>query len=151
MTPRRLDPDTVEARLALLRAAMDDLRALGEVTAERLHTDRPALRVVERCLTHLVDLAVEVNAHVAGARLGEVPRDLAESFDLAAQAGLVPVDLANSLRLSAGMRNVIVHSYAALDLEIVAAAVPLALDDYGRYVRSVASFLLALQEVEGEA
>jgi uncharacterized protein YutE (UPF0331/DUF86 family) len=42
---------------------------------------------------------------------------------------------------SVGMRNVLVHNYLDVDQELVAAAVPLAVEQYGEYVRQVANFL----------
>lgn len=143
MTPRRLDPFTVAARLELMREAIEDLEAIGQVDAARLHEERLTRRVVERCLEHLVDVAAAVNAHIAGAVLGRAPRDLTASFDDAAEAGAISLELAGRLRPSAGMRNVIVHAYADLDLELVAAALPHAVQDYGDYVVEIATFLRA--------
>jgi uncharacterized protein YutE (UPF0331/DUF86 family) len=53
----------------------------------------------------------------------------------------VPADLAEALAPSAGMRNVLIHAYVAVDLDRVAAALPLARRDFGRYVAAVAAFL----------
>lgn len=139
MTPRRLDPATVTARLRLIHDALDDLAALGDVDVARLRDDRLSRRVVERCLAHLVDTAAAVNAHLVGAALGRAPRDLAESFDLAVEAGILPHELGQRLRSSAGMRNVIVHAYADLDLERVAAAIPSAQVDFRTYIECVAT------------
>lgn len=141
MTPRRLDRATVTARLRLIHDALDDLAALGDVDVERLQGDRLARRVVERCLAHLVDTAAAVNAHLVGAALGQAPRDLAESFDLAVEAGVLSHDLGQRLRSSAGMRNVIVHAYAELDLLRVAAAIPAAQADFRAYIESVAAYV----------
>ncbi len=40
-----------------------------------------------------------------------------------------------------GLRNVLVHNYLEVDPEIVVAAVPLALEQYGVYVAQAARFL----------
>lgn len=146
MTPTRLNPATVTARLRLIDEAVSDLVALGEITPERLRRERLTRRVVERCLQVCVDAAAAVNAHVAAAVIGSAPRDLTESFDLAATAGLVPIDLATRLRPSAGMRNAIVHTYVDLDFDLVAAAVPLAIEGYRDYVAAVVAFLRTRSE-----
>jgi uncharacterized protein YutE (UPF0331/DUF86 family) len=54
--------------------------------------------------------------------------------------------LAEQLKPSVGMRNAIVHEYLRLDLERVAAAVPLAVSVYGRYVTAVARSVLTEQD-----
>ncbi|WP_460406355.1 HepT-like ribonuclease domain-containing protein [Actinophytocola sediminis] len=58
-------------------------------------------------------------------------------------AGLARIrDLLDDLAASSvGMRNLLVHEYLEIDVEQVAAAVPLALDGYRRYVAAVAGFV----------
>src|SRR5262245_43298878 len=46
--------------------------------------------------------------------------------------------LAVALTPSAGLRNVLVHGYVDLDVARLVAAVPLATEQYGEYVRQVA-------------
>lgn len=141
MTPPDLDVDVIHAKLATMRALLDDLAGAGEVSAERLEEDRILRHAVERILTQLVDLAVAINGHVAAARLGRGPSDYRESFALAAEAGFVPEPLATRLAPSTGLRNVLVHEYTAIDLERVAESVPLALEGYREYVAAVARAL----------
>ncbi len=73
--------------------------------------------------------------------LGRAPETYGASFTLAAEAGMIEKDLAAALRPSAGMRNVLVHNYVEVDRDRVAAAIPLAVEQYGEYVRQVAVFL----------
>lgn len=64
----------------------------------------------------------------------------AESFALAAESGMIDGELAAAVRPSVGMRNVLVHNYLDVDQERVALAVPMAVEQYGEYVRQVAAF-----------
>jgi uncharacterized protein YutE (UPF0331/DUF86 family) len=57
----------------------------------------------------------------------------------------LPRPLADDLLPSVGMRNLLVHEYTSVDLARVAAAVPIAVTQYGAYVRSVASWLISEQ------
>lgn len=141
VTPRELDADVVHARLRLIRELLDDLEDVGEATKERLEQERLTRRAIERILGQLVDLAVSVNGHVAAALLDRGPSDYRNSFRLAAEAGAIGEDLARDLAPSAGLRNVLIHEYTAIDLDRVARSVPVALDGYRRYVSEVARFL----------
>lgn len=138
MTPAAVDLGMIAGKLRLMRGLLDDLAAAGEVTAERLADDRMLRHAIERVLTQLVDLAVSVNSHVASARLGRAPASYRESFALAAQAGVIDAELAARLAPAAGLRNILVHEYAEVDLRQVAAGVPLALRDFSAYVTAVA-------------
>lgn len=148
MTPPELDVDLVHARLRLMRELLDDLRGVGDVSGERLENDRMLRHALERIITQLVDTAVAVNGHVAAGLLGRGPGDYYESFGLAAEAGVLPDDLAAELAPSTGLRNVLVHEYATVDLSRVAESVSRAVEGFGRYIRAVAD---ALREQAGEA
>lgn len=113
---------------------------MGPVTAERLRSDITTALAVERVLTLVVELAFGINTHVAVARLGRRPDTYAESFDAAADASVVDRGLAAALVPSAKMRNVLVHAYIDVNHEIIAAAVPLALEQYRSYTRQVAGW-----------
>lgn len=142
MTPRRFDADVVHQKLSLIEETLDTLQSLGEVTARRLAEDPVVAAAVERLLTRAVDLAVDVNSHAASSLLGRHPGGYAESFRMASTAGLLTTDLADRLVGSVGMRNVIVHQYAELDRDIVAAAVPKTIEGYREYVTAVARFVI---------
>lgn len=141
MTPRRLDPAVIQERLREIQLLLADLVEVGEVDAERLRRERPTRHVVERVLSQIVELAGSINTHIVASLLGRSPDSYADSFDEVARAGVLEWDLAAALRPSAGMRNVLVHDYLEVDHGKVSAAIPLALEQYGQYVRHVARWL----------
>lgn len=142
MSPRALDWRSVQAKLRLMQSLLDQLRSIGPVDTARMTTDPVVGLAVERVLTQLVELAFGINGHVVVARLDRAPDSYRASFALAAEAELITPGLAASLTPSVGLRNVLVHNYTQVDRQVVADAVPLALDQYGEYVRQVASAML---------
>ena len=109
--------------------------------ADRFAREYATQLIVERIVSQLVDLAASVNAHVLAAETGAAPPDVRRSFAAAAAVGLISDELAAALAPSAGLRNVLVHAYLDLDVARLVAAVPLAVDQYGEYVRQVARWL----------
>jgi len=141
VTPRRLDADIVARRLRLLRGALDDLGPLRGTPAARL-ADEPLTRAAaERLIQVVVDLAVDVNGHIAVTAAGRAPTTGRESFELAADAGALDADLAARLAPAAGLRNLLVHRYAELRIDLVAAAVDEVLDGFDLYVTQVAAYV----------
>ena len=141
MTPRPLDVATVQTKLRLIQDLLDDLAAAGQVTGDALRGDRLLRHALERVLTQLVDLAVQVNSHVVAAQLGRAPNSYRQSFHDAVEAGLLTEDLADRLAPAVGLRNILTHEYATVNVDHVAAAVPRACADVADYVRSVAQWL----------
>lgn len=140
MSPRDLDSQIVVRRLLLMN---DLLAALGELDSDpdRLLAKRIEMLAAERILTQLVELASDINGHLASTALGRAPGSYRDSFDLAAEAGVLSPDLASELGPSVGLRNVLIHAYVDVDQHRVATSVPLALDAYTRYVRAVRGWL----------
>lgn len=140
---RELEPEVLTARLRLISDIVRDLSDLGAVSADDMRADRYKRYAIERMLTAIVDLATAINNHVAVVQLGRAARDYRESFLLAAQANVITEDLASRLTPSVGLRNVVTHAYLDIDLDRIATAVPLAVSDYGEYVRQSARWLAA--------
>jgi uncharacterized protein YutE (UPF0331/DUF86 family) len=78
---------------------------------------------------------------VVAVQTGTPPSDVQSSFADASAVGLIDHGLARRLAPSAGLRNVLVHAYIKLDLALLVAAVPLAAQQYGEYVRQVARWV----------
>ncbi len=141
MIPRMLDGESIVAKIRTMRRLLDKLEALGPVSRDRFTEDFDAQLIAERILSQLVDLAAAINTHVAAVELNEAPHDLTRSFEAAARAGLIDKALAEWLAPSTGLRNILVHAYLDLDVDRFVAAVPLAIDQYGEYIRQVARWL----------
>lgn len=138
----KVDGELVAARLTLIRELITDLVTLGQTMAGDLAADRIRRHDTERILTQMVELAVSVNSHIAAAVLGRGPGSYRESFTDLARAGVITEQFAAQLAPSAGLRNILAHEYVAIDLQLVAAAIPAAISDYTAYVKAVATWLV---------
>jgi uncharacterized protein YutE (UPF0331/DUF86 family) len=145
MKPRKLDDESILSKLATMRRLLRELESMGEFNHERLESHFSDQLVAERVLTAIVDLAAAINTHVAVVELDEAPPDLRTSFRLASRAGLIDKDLADRLAPSTGMRNVLIHAYMDLDIDKFLDAIPMTIEQYGRYVEQVARWLLDRQ------
>jgi len=78
------------------------------------HQDAIILNL-ERACQAAIDLAMFV---VAQEHVG-VPQSSAQAFDLLAQAGRLTPELATKMRAMVGFRNIAVHEYQTLNIEIL--------------------------------
>lgn len=85
------------------------------------------LRTCEAC----IDLAMQL---VRRRRLG-LPQESREAFTLLEQAGVLDAELATRMRAMVGFRNVAVHNYQKLNLDIVRSILERNLDDFRRFAR----------------
>ena len=86
---------------------------------------------LQRACEQVIDMA----NHVVNAKKLGWPRTSAESFDLLAQAGVIPASTAASMKAMVGLRNIVVHQYQDLDLDIITAVIRDHLEDLSDFAR----------------
>lgn len=80
---------------------------------------------LQRACEAAIDLAMHL---IRRHRLG-IPQDSREAFGLLAGAGIIDDSLAHALKRMVGFRNVAVHEYTRLNLEIVQAIIDTRVDE----------------------
>ena len=89
-------------------------------------------------ITRAVQLCVDLAAHLLAAQSLPAPKSMGEAFAQLEEIGLIDSDLALALRKVVGFRNVAVHAYDTLDLQIVHAIATRGLRDLERFAAVVA-------------
>ena len=88
---------------------------------------------LQRACEQALDMA---NHAIAAKKLGW-PGTSAESFDLLERAGIVTGEMAGKMKAMVGLRNVVVHQYQDLDLDIVTSVVREHLTDLSDFARTM--------------
>jgi uncharacterized protein YutE (UPF0331/DUF86 family) len=88
---------------------------------------------LQRACETAIDLAMYV---VSQRKLG-VPQDSRDAFTLLQTAGLLASDLAARMQRMVGFRNVAVHEYTRLNIEIVHSIVTKQLDDFRTFSSTI--------------
>ena len=102
----------------------------GHLLSNETKQDAIILNLQRACETS-IDAAMHlVRLH----RLG-VPQETREAFSLLETAGMLDHALADHLRKMVGFRNVAIHEYQKLDLDIVRRIVAESLDDFLSFTR----------------
>lgn len=85
---------------------------------------------LQRACEVLLDLATHlIRVHKLG-----VPRSSREPFDLLANAGVIEAELSERLKRMVGFRNLAVHEYQTLNLDMVTSIVKDRLGDFRDFV-----------------
>jgi uncharacterized protein YutE (UPF0331/DUF86 family) len=126
-----IDLPLLHKKLAFLETCVRQLQ--DHANAQVLQTDIKERRFVEHTLQLAIQAAIDAASHVVSdRRLGE-PTTNRELFALLAAAGLVEAEDAEVLGRMAAFRNVLVHGYAEVDLEILRGVLTDHLDDLTRF------------------
>jgi uncharacterized protein YutE (UPF0331/DUF86 family) len=129
------DAALIAKKLARIESCVSDLDRLARPDA--IDTDIRERRFVEHTLQIAIQAALDVASHiVSDRRLGE-PRTNRELFDLLRQDGWLDEPLTISLRNMAGFRNVLVHGYDDVDMNVVHDVLDVHLGDLTTFVAAV--------------
>lgn len=105
---------------------------LQNLVAHQTKQDAIVLNLQRACKT-TIDLAMYV---ISQRKLG-VPQDSRDAFTLLQTAGVLPVDLTIRLQRMVGFRNVAVHEYTRLNLDIIQSIITKHLDDFRTFSSTI--------------
>ena len=129
------DADLVAKKLAEIETYVRELRSLSRLS--RIEDDIKEERFVVHTLQLAIQAALDAASHVVSdERLGEPARNR-DLFDLLVRGGWLGADLAENLGRMVGFRNLLVHEYATVDLQIVRDVVERRLGDLLDFVSAV--------------
>ncbi len=75
--------------------------------------------IINLNLQRSIQISVDIGSHILSRVCGEQVQTMAETFLLLGGQGIIPETLADKLGKAVGFRNVAVHEYTRLNLEIL--------------------------------
>jgi uncharacterized protein YutE (UPF0331/DUF86 family) len=136
-----VDVDLIEKKLAFIDTCVRELRQLSQ--PERIAHDIREERFVAYTLQIAIQAALDIASHiVSDGRLGE-PRTNRELFDLLQQHHWLSPQLTDIMRQMVGFRNIVVHGYQSVDLQIMRHIVEHRLDDLLAFTTAITTHLHA--------
>lgn len=134
-----VDQDLILKKLAFIETCIQDLQSKSN--PKLISSDIREERFVVHTLQLAIQSALDIASHiVSDNRYGE-PNTNRELFDLLERNDWLSNDLTEKMRNMAGFRNIVVHGYENLDLNIVRDIVENQLGDLLDYVASIRSKL----------
>ena len=136
MSPGRTDSSVVRRHLAALREALANLRRHSGSTPEMLRVNMDLRWTVEHGLQLCAQNAIDIATHLA-TTAGLDASDYASAIDRLTGMNVLPAEFGARFRQIAGLRNVLVHDYIEVDLEVVARVLDANLDEFEEFARWV--------------
>jgi uncharacterized protein YutE (UPF0331/DUF86 family) len=110
-----VDPESVGARLRRLEQLLAVLEEVREQGRARVLDDLRVQLQTEHALQIAIQICIDIGIHIAGERALRPPDDYRGVFASLAEAGILDRELAARLGDAAGLRNLLVHEYTAVD------------------------------------
>lgn len=102
----------------------------SELSDDFMRQDAILLNIQRMC-----EASIDLAMHVVRVRALGLPRESRGAFELLKSAQLMDVELADKMMKMVGFRNLAVHNYQSIDLEIVHAIINQHLNDFRALTR----------------
>src|SRR5438309_11773784 len=141
--PRRIVPvraDVVRRKLATIRESVERLRTRLPVSVEDLRHDGLLEWAVERGLQIAAEALFDAGNHILAGEFSDAADEYGQIPARLAGHGVLTAATASRLTSLAGFRNVLVHDYAAIDLQPLVEGLA-RLSDFDAFVADVEDWL----------
>jgi uncharacterized protein YutE (UPF0331/DUF86 family) len=102
-----------------IRRAREEYRAAGDsFSSDYTRQDAAVLNITRAC-----EQAIDLANHVVRTRKLGVPDQSRKSFELLAREGFISPDLASDLVRMVGFRNIAIHQYQDVNIELLATVI----------------------------
>lgn len=136
-----MDRDLVETKLESLRRCIERIAAKTPSSPDQLARDPDAQDIIALNLQRAVQLSVDVAAHLIAETNATPPSTMAENFEILHKLQIIDSVLAERLTKAVGFRNIAVHSYQAINWNVVYQICRHHLDDFRQFAKAVANHL----------
>jgi uncharacterized protein YutE (UPF0331/DUF86 family) len=112
------DRDVVLAKVATIHKCLDRIREVTDLDPEKLEDiDKQDIFVLN--LQRAVQACIDLASHAVAAEALGLPEKVRDNFSILRKKGVVDPELASKMEKMTGFRNIAVHNYQALDLDIL--------------------------------
>ncbi len=136
-----VDRDVVLAKLGELADQIARVRALCPLTPDELAADRDVRDLVAFNLMLAVQCCLDVASHIIADEGWRAATTLAGAFERLAAHSVLSRGTAEALGKAAGLRNVVVHGYAGVNVKFLHHAATAGLSHLGAFAREVAGWI----------
>ena len=127
--------DVIVNKAAIIERCVARVREVYAGNPENLRGDFTKQDSIVLNIQRACETSIDMAMYVVRTRKLGIPQESRDAFVLLESAGLLESALASRLKLMVGFRNVAVHDYTALNLEVVQSIVTQHLDEFLEFSR----------------
>ena len=114
-----IDKKVIGEKLISLNRCLERIKLHTPTSVETLQNDFDAQDIISLNIQRAVQISVDIAAHILSEQLHEQAPTMAETFLTLARYGVLDSQLASRLAKAVGFRNIAVHEYDTLDMNIL--------------------------------
>ena len=114
-----IDKKVIGEKLLSLNRCLERIKLHTPANVEALQSDFDTQDIICLNIQRAVQISVDIAAHILAEQLHEQTPTMAETFLTLSKYGILESQLASRLAKAVGFRNIAVHEYDTLDMNIL--------------------------------
>jgi uncharacterized protein YutE (UPF0331/DUF86 family) len=127
--------DVVLNKIAVIERCLSRIREEYQGHEEELATHFTRQDSIILNLLRTCEAAIDIAMHLVRVNGLGIPQDSRDGFSLLERANLIPAELSRRLQAMVGFRNIAIHDYQKLNLDIIRSVLSKHLNDFEEYCR----------------
>ncbi len=132
--------EKIVRKLSFMQKSVSYLKSVDSRSNE-LETNYEMRSAAERNFQLVIESAIEIGEIIISEEGFERPKDYETVFLILGKEGIIPEDFAKEFAQAAGFRNVLVHMYEEVNIDILHMFLTERLEDFDEFARYVAQYL----------
>ena len=130
-----MDEIIIDKKIDSILRCIERVQTRLPKTKELFFDDLDAQDVVVLNITRVVQLSVDIAMHLCVESSQAVPQTMAKAFDCLLKLSIINKEIATKMKKSVGYRNVAVHNYDDLDLDLTYTIATSFMSDFSEFTR----------------
>ena len=137
-----VDVNIVHTRIERIRKCVSRLKEIARrrTRTEFVH-DADAIDIAEHNIQMAIQCVLDISNHILADLKAGIPDDHRKIFTMLASQKIMTPELSDRLARMAGLRNVLVHEYLDVDLDILYRAMTEELADFEEFIKAVTKLI----------
>ncbi len=135
------DRDKIARKIRSMKKYVDFLKSYTSITTEQLEEDYELRSAIERNLQLAIESALDIGEHILAASSLRKPETYSEVLEILGEADILPEEFAARFSEAAKFRNILVHMYAEVDVEMLCDILHQNLLDFDEFAQYIARYL----------
>ncbi|MEE9396979.1 MAG: DUF86 domain-containing protein [Methylococcales bacterium] len=136
-----MDQIVLEKKMDSIFRCLERIKSRLPETKEMFLQDLDAQDVIVLNLTRAVQLSVDLAMHLCANSNEPVPQTMGEAFDTLLRLNILTCAIAVKMKKSVGFRNIAVHNYDEIDLNLAYTIANEHRLDFVEFIRQINSYL----------
>lgn len=135
------DKTLIQRKLTLLEQKKKELQGYAIGSLGDFKAKNYMQKAVEKVLQEMIEICIDIAKHIIGDEGFRLPDDARDSFVVLSENGVIQNKTAEIIKNMVGFRNLVIHLYEKIDLEIVYGIYRNKLNDFDMFAKDILVFL----------